>query len=72
MKLTAAYLILFIMVSACSPEPVLRLQSYQSKEARNYWETEMLRISDLMPGESAAGEISIPVTKNAGMLDLVI
>ncbi|MCC5907448.1 MAG: hypothetical protein JJU13_14650 [Balneolaceae bacterium] len=41
-------------------------------EKRNYWETEMLRISDLMPGKSAAGEISIPVTKNAGMLDLII
>ncbi len=32
----------------------------------------MLRISDLMPGESAAGEIIIPVTKNAGMLEVII
>ncbi len=41
-------------------------------EQRNYWETETLRITDLVPGESVAGEISLPVTENAGMIDVIV
>ncbi len=41
-------------------------------EQRNYWETEILRITDLMPGESIAGEISFPVTSDATMIEIVV
>jgi hypothetical protein len=41
-------------------------------ERRTYWETETLRTTDLIPGESVAGEISFPVTENAGMIDIFV
>lgn len=41
-------------------------------EQRHYWETEVLRTTDLDPQESVAGEIILPVVKDANLLEVTI
>ncbi|TVR35810.1 MAG: hypothetical protein EA390_01210 [Balneolaceae bacterium] len=41
-------------------------------EQRAYWETEALRVTDLQPGEAIAGEISLPLTEDALLLEIFV
>ena len=41
-------------------------------EQRAYWETETLRVTDLPPGESVAGEIILPLTKDALLIEVIV
>jgi len=41
-------------------------------EQRAYWETEALRVTDLPPGEAVAGEISLPLTEDAILLNITV
>lgn len=41
-------------------------------DARVYWETQALRRTDLMPGESIAGEISIPAYTAARFIEITV
>lgn len=41
-------------------------------EQRAYWETDALRVTDLQPGESIAGEISLPLTEDAMLLEITV
>jgi hypothetical protein len=39
-------------------------------DQRLYWESETLRTTDLMPGDSIAGEIHIPVHQHLGLIEI--
>ena len=39
-------------------------------DQRLYWESETLRTTDLMPGDSVAGEIHIPVHRHLGLIEI--
>jgi hypothetical protein len=41
-------------------------------DSRIYWETETLRTTDLIPGESIAGEISFPANKDARVIEIIV